>query len=855
MNEFDKIKVIGKGSYGEVWLAKHKKDKKQYVLKRINLQKASKRERSSAEQEARLLQKLKHPNIVSYKQSFETAEGMLYIAMQYCEGGDLYTKLKEQKGQLLEERQVVEWFVQIAMALQYMHERNILHRDLKTQNIFLTKSKIIKVGDLGIARVLDGATDMATTLIGTPYYMSPELFSNKPYNHKSDVWALGCCVYEMTTLKHAFNAKDMNSLVYKILRGKVPAMPRQYGQELHILMRGMLHQDPEKRPSVNRLLRDPYIKQNIARFLEDTKRGARTRQPGDPANRRPPSASSSRPSPAPTGVSAVSQLSSNNAAPASPSRSSTASSAAASGAGQSCSNNAASSKPPLRPGSGSSGLPSSAASQPCSNNAASAKPPVRPASGSSGLPSSAAEESRASGVPQRASFSQAAVAVQKEASERDEPDSGAPSRNMAVNNCGDAPAFKPGHARRPSNLAPKELEPIDENAIVAKGNTAQSDSEKEDTVKASDTKEAKDPPAAAEEGRKKKKKKKLLPSRPAVNSQASKEKDAAAAESEALSARSDVSSAPKSDRPLSARPLPVPKAEVSEGLPQKREVLRQQADKAATDSTSSKSSSDGMIDETPRSLPNISARDRRRREKASNSMENPLSARNVKLRRVPERTESEKVTKKEKTTAPKMKMVAANRQRQPSLQDSSSSDESMPTPDENTQDREKRRENKEMNNFISLLDNTLKMNSEADDRSDEELREVPLTPARPHPNSHHQGVPIHRKHSLEAVRTPVEQKPAPEEPAPIVHKSSSMPSVDTLACTTRLMERIRLLQKDCVKGVGYSVMKKAYDILDKIEEDEVEPKLMDLLGQEKFDEYAGKIWQLKFCEESLFAAS
>lgn len=80
---------------------------------------------------------------------------------------------------------------------------------------------MFQVGDLGIARVLDNSTDMATTLIGTPYYMSPELFSNRPYNHKSDVWALGCCMYEMVTLKHAFNAKDMNSLVYKILRGKV----------------------------------------------------------------------------------------------------------------------------------------------------------------------------------------------------------------------------------------------------------------------------------------------------------------------------------------------------------------------------------------------------------------------------------------------------------------------------------------------------------------------------------------------------------------------------------------------------------------------------------------------------------
>ncbi|ESO88881.1 hypothetical protein LOTGIDRAFT_219034 [Lottia gigantea] len=273
LEDFTRLKVIGKGSYGEVWLATYKNDrKKQYVLKKMNLSRASKRERKSAEQEAKLLSKLKHPNIVSYKDSFETGNGYLYIAMQYCEGGDLYNKLKEQKGVPLEERQVVEWFIQIAMALQYLHERNILHRDLKTQNIFLTKSKIIKVGDLGIARVLDSSNDMATTLIGTPYYMSPELFSNKAYNHKSDVWALGCCVYEMATLKHAFNAKDMNALVYKILKGKMPLMPKKYSVELLGLIRCMLHQDADKRPSVNKILREPYIKKNIAIFLEDTKK-------------------------------------------------------------------------------------------------------------------------------------------------------------------------------------------------------------------------------------------------------------------------------------------------------------------------------------------------------------------------------------------------------------------------------------------------------------------------------------------------------------------------------------------------------------------------------------------------------
>ncbi|XP_075039202.1 serine/threonine-protein kinase Nek4 [Mixophyes fleayi] len=265
------VRLVGKGSYGEVSLATHRAEGKQYVIKKLNLRNAPHRERKAAEQEAQLLSQLKHPNIVAYKESWEGGDGLLYIVMGFCEGGDLYHKLKEQKGKLLPESQVVEWFVQIAMALQYLHDLHIMHRDLKTQNIFLTKSNIIKVGDLGIARVLESQYDMASTLIGTPYYMSPELFSNKPYNYKSDVWALGCCVYEMATLKHAFNAKDMNSLVYRIIEGKLPPMPKDYCNELGDLIGTMLSRQPEKRPTVRQILRKAYIKEHIALFLQNTK--------------------------------------------------------------------------------------------------------------------------------------------------------------------------------------------------------------------------------------------------------------------------------------------------------------------------------------------------------------------------------------------------------------------------------------------------------------------------------------------------------------------------------------------------------------------------------------------------------
>ncbi|CAF1091671.1 unnamed protein product [Adineta ricciae] len=291
INVNDKYKflnLIGKGSYGEVWLvlplrpsssssSSNKSNVKQLVLKRLDLRQQSndttQDDIDGAEREAKLLSTLKHPNIVAYIESFRSNDGFLNIVMAYCEGGDLYTKLKERKAnhQPLPENQIIEWFVQICMALQYMHDKSILHRDLKTQNIFLTKNEIVKVGDLGIARVLDSGNDLATTIIGTPYYMSPEIFSHQPYGQKSDIWALGCCVYEMTTLEHAFNAKDMNALVIKIIRGQTPQTSKKYSDSLTDIIKSMLSKNPADRPTAKKVLQSPFIKKHILQLLEKTK--------------------------------------------------------------------------------------------------------------------------------------------------------------------------------------------------------------------------------------------------------------------------------------------------------------------------------------------------------------------------------------------------------------------------------------------------------------------------------------------------------------------------------------------------------------------------------------------------------
>merc|ERR1719253_1924302 len=182
--------------------------------------------------------------------------------MQYCEGGDLATYIKDmaKRKMRIREVQIMNYFVQIVQALQYIHQSRILHRDLKTSNLFLMKSKqVVKLGDFGISRVLEGSIEAAITVVGTPYYMSPEVCENKPYTFKSDVWSLGCVLYELCMLKHAFSADNLLGLVYKIVSDKYEPIPSMYSPELNTLIKGMLTKVADQRPSVRDLLADPYV--------------------------------------------------------------------------------------------------------------------------------------------------------------------------------------------------------------------------------------------------------------------------------------------------------------------------------------------------------------------------------------------------------------------------------------------------------------------------------------------------------------------------------------------------------------------------------------------------------------------
>ncbi|XP_051882080.1 serine/threonine-protein kinase Nek3 isoform X2 [Pristis pectinata] len=264
MDSYKVLKVIGEGSFGRALLVQAHNES-QYVMKEIHLSKNPTGLQRSR-REAILLAKMKHPNIVAFIDSFEV-EGHLYIVMEYCDGGDLTQKLVRQKEKLFPEEMVLNLFVQICLGMKHIHDKRVLHRDIKTKNIFLTKNGVVKLGDFGSAHLLNSPMAFAHTYVGTPYYVSPEIWENKPYNNKSDIWALGCVLYEICTLRHPFQSNSWKNLILKICKGSYSPIPRHYSYELHYIIKQMFKRNPKDRPSINTILARHCFAKLISNFL------------------------------------------------------------------------------------------------------------------------------------------------------------------------------------------------------------------------------------------------------------------------------------------------------------------------------------------------------------------------------------------------------------------------------------------------------------------------------------------------------------------------------------------------------------------------------------------------------------
>ncbi|XP_049449978.1 serine/threonine-protein kinase Nek5-like isoform X2 [Epinephelus fuscoguttatus] len=270
MNNYEVIRQIGEGAFGKAFLVQDRggRGDRQCVVKQINLRKMSAREKEGSKKEVTLLSKMKHPNIVSFISSFQE-RGSLYIVMEFCDGGDLMKKINMQRGVFFTEQQVVDWFIQICLGLKHIHDRKILHRDIKAQNIFLTNGGLkAKLGDFGIARMLNNTMELARTCVGTPYYLSPEICENRPYNNKTDIWSLGCVLYELCTLRHPFEGSSLRQLVSKICRGRYNPVPSHYSYDLRLLVTQLFKVNPRDRPSVSSVLRRPFLEKHISKHLD-----------------------------------------------------------------------------------------------------------------------------------------------------------------------------------------------------------------------------------------------------------------------------------------------------------------------------------------------------------------------------------------------------------------------------------------------------------------------------------------------------------------------------------------------------------------------------------------------------------
>lgn len=274
MNKYELVEQIGKGSYGKVSLMRDKKTRELVVVKSIKFKSKDSGSRESAKQEAIVLSQLQHPNIIKYLDSFANSPTEYCIVQEFADGEDLQKYISSHDQ--LSENQILKIFTQIIFGLNYIHSKNILHRDIKTANIFLFANGIVKLGDFGISREIS-EKHLAKTMIGTPYFMCPEILLGRRYGFPADIWAAGCILFELMTGRHAFTGNSKEELFGNITSGRLPTMPTKYSKKLTNLLCKMLSQDPHKRPTCQQILQTDIVGQGIDLLESQLKKESNTK--------------------------------------------------------------------------------------------------------------------------------------------------------------------------------------------------------------------------------------------------------------------------------------------------------------------------------------------------------------------------------------------------------------------------------------------------------------------------------------------------------------------------------------------------------------------------------------------------
>ena len=267
------LKLLGEGSFGKAYLCENLSDNSHCVIKQIPLDGLDEQEKKETYNEVLILKKVNHSNIIKFIDVFKKSKPIntLNIVTEYADDGDLNQKIEKlrQKKSPLTEKEIINYLIQICLALNHIHKKKIIHRDIKSGNIFLTKGGLVKLGDFGISKGFKNTWEKAKSKVGTPYYLSPEIINSKPYDSKSDIWALGVLLYEMMTFKMPFNANSLPALSLKILRGIYQCPSSYYSKDLINLVKQCLTIEPKRRPSAEMILKMNFIKQRICGYLDE----------------------------------------------------------------------------------------------------------------------------------------------------------------------------------------------------------------------------------------------------------------------------------------------------------------------------------------------------------------------------------------------------------------------------------------------------------------------------------------------------------------------------------------------------------------------------------------------------------
>ena len=267
MNDFQIISKLGEGAYSVVYKVKRTVDDQIYALKKVKLLNLSEKEKLNALNEVRILASVKSNFVISYKEAFfDEKDSTLGIVMEYADKGDLYQRIVEHKNaaMFLEESEIWRIFIQLVKGLKALHDLKILHRDLKSANVFIFSDGSAKLGDLNVSKV--ARRGLGYTQTGTPYYASPEVWKDQPYDNKSDIWSLGCVLYEMITLRPPFRAENMEGLYNKVIKGQYNKIPERFSPDLVSIVKMLLMVNAEARPSCDKILKNPIIQKRIEYF-------------------------------------------------------------------------------------------------------------------------------------------------------------------------------------------------------------------------------------------------------------------------------------------------------------------------------------------------------------------------------------------------------------------------------------------------------------------------------------------------------------------------------------------------------------------------------------------------------------